>query len=213
LKEEVKKLFDIRDYRILFFAISFGLGTFNTLIALLNQLVENYDYSNDDAGNFGALLIVFGIFFSGVTGYILDVTHKYKEALKIFFVAGCFSLLFWLSSIYHNNLTTLCIASTILGSFVVPLIPIVTECTAEVTYPISEDISVGILLVGGNYISIFMTLLVQWLIDQVPLGPPPFLPSSILLFVALLVSTISVLFFEGDYRRLKVDQVSSSPSS
>ena len=127
--------------------------------------------------------------------------------------AGCFSLLFWLSSIYHNNLTTLCIASTILGSFVVPLIPIVTECTAEVTYPISEDISVGILLVGGNYISIFMTLLVQWLIDQVPLGPPPFLPSSILLFVALLVSTISVLFFEGDYRRLKVDQVSSSPSS
>ena len=118
-------------------------------------------------------------------------------------------MIFWLSSIYHNNGTVLCIASAIMGSFVVPLIPIVTECTAEITYPISEDISVGILLVGGNYVGVILTLVAQWLLNQPALGPPPFLPSSIFLFVTICLSTVSVMFFEGDYKRLKVDQTST----
>ena len=213
LKGEIRDLFAVRDYLILFFAISLGLGIFNTLIALLNQLVEGVGYSNDDAGNFGALIVGCGIIFAGVTGYILDTTHLYKESLKVCFVGGCLSLLLWLSSIYHDNGAVLCIASAVMGAFVVPLIPIVIECTAEVTYPISEDISVGVLLTGGNYVGVVLTLLVQWLIDRPALGPPPFLPSSMFLFIALCLSTIAVLFFEGDYKRLKVDQSSTLNSS
>ena len=128
-------------------------------------------------------------------------------------MGGCLSLLLWLSSIYHDNGAVLCIASAVMGAFVVPLIPIVIECTAEVTYPISEDISVGVLLTGGNYVGVVLTLLVQWLIDRPALGPPPFLPSSMFLFIALCLSTIAVLFFEGDYKRLKVDQSSTLNSS
>ena len=57
---------------MLFFIFSLGIGIFNSVIALFNQIVENYDYTNDDAGYFGALLVGCGIIFAGLAGYVLD---------------------------------------------------------------------------------------------------------------------------------------------
>ena len=99
----------------------------------------------------------------------------------------------------------LCLASALLGSVVVPLLPIVTENCAEVTYPISEDISVGILLVGGNYVGILITFMMQWLLSLEPLAPPPFLPSSIFVVLCLIVAASGSVLYKGDYKRYKAD--------
>jgi hypothetical protein len=70
-------------------------------------------------------------------------------------------------------------AAHYLGSCVICLLPIVTENCAEVTYPISEDISVGVLLMGGNYAGIAITFTMQELLRMDPVG---LLAVAILLF-------------------------------
>lgn len=69
-KNEIQTLLRNKDYRILLFVFSMVLGIFNALIALMNQMIEDYSYSNDDAGYFGALLVGVGIVFAGVVGII-----------------------------------------------------------------------------------------------------------------------------------------------
>ena len=87
------------------------------------------------------------------------------------------------------------------------MVPIATETCAEITYPISEDISVGMLLVGGNYMGLIFTFVVQELLRERALGPPPFLPSSLFLILMSLISLIAAAFFKGEYKRLNADRV------
>jgi hypothetical protein len=70
-RQEVLSLFKDYDYCILFFVFSIGMGIFNTLIALLNQMIEKYGYTDEDAGYFGALLVIVGVIASGIAGKIL----------------------------------------------------------------------------------------------------------------------------------------------
>jgi hypothetical protein len=70
-----------------------NLGIFNSVIALFNQIVEDYGYTNDDAGLFGAFLVCFGILFAGVAGYLLDKTHVSLFYLLPFAHHACYSTL------------------------------------------------------------------------------------------------------------------------
>lgn len=83
-----------------------------------------------------------------------------------------------------------------------------TENVAEITYPVPEDISVGLLLLGGNYFAIALTFLVQELlnIDIQYDGMPLFTPARIFMSLCLLLPTLTLFFYGGkDYRRLKAD--------
>ncbi len=83
--KETGQLFRNRDYLLLFAAFSIGVGFFNSLLTLLNQIVAPFGYrsvacsphhlslshtsrSNDDAGTFGAVFIVFGLIGAGSIG-------------------------------------------------------------------------------------------------------------------------------------------------
>jgi hypothetical protein len=63
-----------------------------------------------------------------------------------------------------------------------PILPVAIENAAETTYPVSEDVSVGVMFVGGNLTGVGFIFLMQWLIARPALGPPPFAPASIFFF-------------------------------
>jgi len=65
LKREASILFGNRNYIVLFIAFSIGVGFFNSLLTLLNQIVAPHGYSNDDAGTFGAVFVAFGLVGAG----------------------------------------------------------------------------------------------------------------------------------------------------
>ncbi len=205
-KQEIILLFSNRDYVVLFISISMFLGIFNSVLGLLNQMIENYGYSNDDAGLFGAMIVSSGIFFSVGVGYVMDRTHAYKTLLQCCLLFASLACIFFLTMIYTDNYNLLSFAAVLLGITVVPLVPIATETCAEITYPISEDMSVGMLQVGGNYVGIIVTFVVQELLNKDPLGPPPFIPSSLFIMATLLISLGCISVFKGEYKRLRADQ-------
>lgn len=100
----------------------------------------------------------------------MDRTHAYQTCLRTGFAFATIVFILFCSMLYRSNLTLLCVASALLGLGVIPLLPIVTESCAESTYPLSEDLSVGILLIGGNLSAVGFTFIMQALIELPALG-------------------------------------------
>ena len=62
---------------------TFYVGLFNSISSLINQILQPYSFSENDAGYRWALLIVVGLVTSAVTSPIIDKTKSYLLAIKI----------------------------------------------------------------------------------------------------------------------------------
>eukprot|EP00603_Paraphysomonas_imperforata_P000738 CAMPEP_0114424522 /NCGR_PEP_ID=MMETSP0103-20121206/6740_1 /TAXON_ID=37642 ORGANISM="Paraphysomonas imperforata, Strain PA2" /NCGR_SAMPLE_ID=MMETSP0103 /ASSEMBLY_ACC=CAM_ASM_000201 /LENGTH=533 /DNA_ID=CAMNT_0001593283 /DNA_START=129 /DNA_END=1730 /DNA_ORIENTATION=+ len=208
VKKQVRELMSNKDYVILLVAFSTGLGLFNTFLTLIYQIVEPYDYSNDDAGSFGAILIVFGLIGAALAGALLETTHAYRTILKGGFLLCQVAMLFFFSMLFSDNFLGLLAAFALLGLFMLPMLPAVVENCAECTYPIPEELSTGILFVGGNIVGIPFIFIVQYLLSgsDGP-GPPPFRSSNFFIEAVMLFTVIVLMFYNGEYKRLQCDKL------
>jgi hypothetical protein len=94
-------------------------------------------------------------------GALLETTHAYRTILKGGFLLCQFGMLFFFSMLFSNNFLGLLGAFALLGLFMLPMLPAVIENCAECTYPIPEELSTGILFVGGNIMGIPFIFIVQ----------------------------------------------------
>lgn len=83
LMKQFRLLLADRNFVVLMIGVGIGIGLFNTITTLIEQLIKPSSYSKDDAGNCGALLIGAGLVGAGVYGAVMDLTHKYNQILKI----------------------------------------------------------------------------------------------------------------------------------
>eukprot|EP01031_Cornospumella_fuschlensis_P030857 gene30857-37289_t len=128
---KLQSLYSNRHYVQLFCAFSLGVGFFYTLLTLLNQLIRPHGYSNDDAGTFGSVFIVFGLVGAALTGYVMERTKAYRTILKVEGLASVFSAIFLLGMLYKDNFAGILVAFSILGFFALPLLPVMMENCAE----------------------------------------------------------------------------------
>ena len=117
--------------------------------------------SNDDAGTFGAVFILSGLIGAGVVGKIMERTKAYKPLLRVGIVICCLATCFLLLMLFSDNFWPLCFAFAVLGMFVLPLLPIMMENCAECTYPVPEEVSMGILFAGCNIIGLGFIFAIQ----------------------------------------------------
>ena len=147
--ESIKGLF--RNKNLLILVVVFGLvqGSFNTFGTLVSYLADAYGYNSVDSSIFGAMFVVGGIFGSAVIGVYVAKTHQYKRAE---FLICFFATIFNLMAIYIMPLTNV-VASSVLFFFVgfsmVPIISVSFDFGVELTYPIGESMSTGVLMNGS----------------------------------------------------------------
>ena len=154
---ELKQLWSNKHFLILMVGVGMGLGLFNAVTTLVEQLVKPAGYTKDDAGTFGALLIGFGLIGAGIVGPIMDKTHAYTVILKIGLVSAFAGTVFMLLSLQPGRYTITACAFGVLGFVMLPLLPVCMECAAECTYPVSEDASSGLLLGAGNIVGVIVS--------------------------------------------------------
>mmetsp|Transcript_26638 Transcript_26638/g.48344 ORF Transcript_26638/g.48344 Transcript_26638/m.48344 type:complete len:480 (-) Transcript_26638:3219-4658(-) len=206
--QEIQILLKNKDFMLLVLSVGvFAFGLTNCLVTVLEQLITPVGYTSDDASLFSGLTITCGIICSVFVGVALDKTHRYNEFLKVTLCASAFSLLLLLLSIRPNNIVLLCILSGFMGMSMISLMPVALECACETTYPISEDLSSGILLSAGQISGIIYTLCVNTLIDRQPdYVHYKFEKSYVLLFTSTLASVTIGYFYRGKYRRLEAEE-------
>ena len=129
---------------------AFYVGLFNSISSLINQILQPYSFTEDEAGIGGALLIVVGLVTSAVTSPIIDRTKSYLIAIKICvpIIAICYLAFTWAPQ--TRTIVAPYVILSILGASSFSLVPIVLEYLIEITHPVAPEVTSTICWTGGQ---------------------------------------------------------------
>uniref|UniRef100_A0AC34R2X3 Major facilitator superfamily (MFS) profile domain-containing protein n=1 Tax=Panagrolaimus sp. JU765 TaxID=591449 RepID=A0AC34R2X3_9BILA len=159
----MKRALKSKSFLILAVSLGGGVGLFNALYNNLQPALCVKGYSDTFSGIMGALLILSGLFGSALSGIYVDKTKKFEQTMKCCFcVAGlCASSL--TISLQHENVEWWIALSIFgFGAFGFAIYPIGLELGVEVTYPVAEATSSGLLIMIGQIqgvIYVFLTFI------------------------------------------------------
>ena len=199
-----------RHFLVLFIAFGIGLGLFNALATLVEQLIQPFCYTDDDASLFSGLLLGCGLVMSGVVGVYLDKSHRYQFVLKLLFSLASLALLLYTLVLRPNATAALATTFALLGAVMLPILPTTLEAAVECTYPVPEEYSTGLIMSAGMATGICYIFGLEHLADVQPTckdNPDVFYvsPASVVLLASALVATCVAFRFQGPLLRLEAE--------
>lgn len=135
------------------------VGLFNSLSSLLNSILYPFDFTEEQAGIAGALLIVVGLVTSAVTSPLIDRSKAFLMAIKIQvpIVALCYLIFIWMPP--TRGIAGVYVVLSLLGAASFSLVPVALEFVTEITYPVSPEIASVVCWSGGQlYGGIFIVV-------------------------------------------------------
>ncbi|KAL5471603.1 hypothetical protein EMCRGX_G029732 [Ephydatia muelleri] len=149
-----------KSFCVLIFVWSVAAGLFNALITLLPQFLCPYGYTNNQSGLWGALMIFVGLIGATVASCILDHTKKFKEVGVVALGLAILCLVWFMEvSILEHQSVNIAFSLCMFGFFALPVIPVCMELGVEITYPIAEATSSGLLWTCAQVVGMVMVLL------------------------------------------------------
>jgi len=154
-----------KNYYLLSVSFMMLYGVYSSLGAIINLLVTPYDYTGTDASIFGGAFIVTGIIGGVVFSYFLDKYGAYLISLKVICVGSLLlsAVVYWTLPSKIKWLFILNIS--FLGFFLLAIIPVGLSYAVELTRPVSEIMSNGIVMtlsqVVGSVAAVWATILTE----------------------------------------------------
>lgn len=170
--EGLRKVAHNRAYLLLMVAFGVGVGMFSALSTLLGQIVNAQGYSDDDAGNFGAMLIGAGLLGAVVCSLVADRTKRFKELVRICFVGATSGILMFTLVLRPNQFGLVMTSCAIAGFFTLAALPVSLELCVECTYPVKEGTSAGFMWMTGQIASIVFVFSMNALQGSTNYYPP-----------------------------------------
>lgn len=213
LRESLISLLKSPSFVLAFSMFSVYVGLFNAYSTFINQIMEPYGYSSDEAGYTGAILIVAGIISVAITSPILDRTHNYialfSVALPI--MAGCYIALNFTAT-KNNQLVGPFLVSGVLGAISFSLLPALLEWIQEQTSPVTPALSASLLWNGGQLLGAIFIISMDSLKYPTDVGDPPENMNRALIFQAIWASlgVIPIIFLQKFARpnfRVEMDKL------
>jgi hypothetical protein len=129
---------------------AFYVGLFNNVSSLINQILQPYSFSENEAGIAGALLIVVGLVTSAVTSPIIDKTKTFLFAIKLQVPIIAIAYLAFTWAPQTRSIAAPYAILSILGAASFSLVPVVLEYLIELTHPVSPEVTSTICWSGGQ---------------------------------------------------------------
>ncbi len=156
----LKKMFVLRDMVMLIILFFILLGIFNALSTCIDQLCKLRGLNFDQTGLVGGVMLLGGILGAVILPLLSDRYRKRKIFIvlaSILIMPGIIGLTF--TSTYIGLL----ISSTVFGLFCLGAGPIAFQYAAEITYPVAEATSNGLLLLIGQVSGILFVFGINWI--------------------------------------------------
>jgi len=115
----------------------------------VGEISNVYDYSTDNASLFGAVFILGGVIGSACFGIWVEIKKTYKISIIIISALSAVSTLGTLFSFIWHIVGVTALFCFFIGFSMIPIMAVGFELGVEVTYPIGESMSTGILMSGG----------------------------------------------------------------
>jgi predicted MFS family arabinose efflux permease len=203
LKASLKLLFKNKNFNILLVCFTCIIGVWNMYGTIFTPYMAKYNISDSRAAIISSIANFASIFFAMIGSYILDKTKKFRLILLICNLSALLIMVtFTLLLEFLNNLDIIFGFSIFLYSSLVGfLITIHTngmDYVCELTYPVGESQSGGIIMSMNQISGIGLTYLGQWCIDSIK--DKKYI-TNIITCSALLISLITLWFIEDKLLR------------
>jgi FLVCR family MFS transporter 7 len=217
VRESVHRLLGNTQYVLVLCGFSCAIGSLNSLASLLGQLPTNN--TSTQVGLIGFSLILSGFVGAVACGVVLSAYKAYATTLKVAYCGAVVSWVCFFLSAHNDNFNVMCLFGALTGFFVLATIPAGLQNAVECTYPVSEDISVGLLYLTANLVTIPYTFIGQAVLGNNGSNNDDKFDTSVNNGVSYCdfgyfstsmigFGCICVLFYRaGDYKRLQMDIV------
>ena len=137
----------------------------NTYGSIIGILVNALGYKDNLASLFGVVFIVGSIAGAAVFGTIVELNKNYKSAIVIICGMGAIASVFVEVSMYIDSAVMAGISFVFNGASLA-ILPVGIDFAVELTYPVAEVVSTGLLMSMGNFIGLFLTLALGFIIGK-----------------------------------------------
>ncbi len=155
---QMKDIFKNKYFLILTLIFFFGLGMFNMITSYVQLIIVPRGYNATDAGILGALMLIGGIVGCIVMSALSD---KYQKRKLLIIVSAAIAMVSLLIMTFAFDLILLDIFGFLLGFGILSAGPVALEFAVEITEPVPEATSNGILMVFGQIGGILFILLFE----------------------------------------------------
>lgn len=204
----LKLLFTNKNFYYLLISSCFVIGYYNVFGTILNAYLFLYNITDAQSSYIYALSSGLGIFSSLGISALLDKYKKFKLIIIILSVSGCvlqimFTFLLELSLKDHiNQYAVGMVMYTLVTAVLIPIYTIGMNYVCEITYPVGESLTGGIMMSVSQISGIAGTFACDALILHYP--NLKFL-TNIVLLIFFLIATIVVFFLDDRLARNEKD--------
>jgi len=143
---EAKLLFKNKNFLFMMSHYSLYYGIYTCIGAIINNLVTPYDFDNNSSALFAGTFILAGLVSSFIVSAYVDKTKKYLRVYRILSVCGwiagsSIAGVLTIRKVFWMNLNV-----ALLGASLVPIIPMGFSFSVELTHPVSEAFSNGVIV-------------------------------------------------------------------
>ena len=185
----LKSLFKNKYFLILFITFFFGLGIFNFITSYIELILDPRGFDATDAGIIGGLLLIGGIVGCVVMSALSDKYKKRKLLLIVSIIIATISL-FIITPPITTDPIVLYLFNFLLGFGVLSAGPVALEYAVDLTKPVPEATSNGMLMMVGQIGGIIFILFFEGF--TTPTGD--YFP-ALLLEAIFLLATLVIVFF------------------
>eukprot|EP00347_Sterkiella_histriomuscorum_P019206 403342532 len=202
--EGLKELIGNKNYLLLFFSFNFIYGIHGSLGATIASIASQYGYGVNASSTMCFVYLFGGIFNSFFLGTMLDKYQNFRKLVIIICAMSLITCCIHIVALPTGNVLFESVAMMLVGASVLPITSISYSFAVELTYPIPETMTNGMMisisLIWGSAVGFLCQVLAD--IDG----------RVTLAFWALcsLVALILSFFIKQDLRRLDIDDVKNS---
>ena len=192
----------LRNKNYILMTISFCMlyGVYTCLGAIINTLVSPYGFTSGDTSVFGATCIVSGLVGSFIIASLLDKYKKFLLTIRLLCLGSLLATSLVNYTLPSRNMWLLEANIAVVGFFVLPIFPVGYSFSVELTYPVSEAMSNGGMMLFSQLLGVGITFLATVIADKQPLY-------CCWLFMAMMAVALVVSFFvKEDLRRLNMER-------
>jgi cyanate permease len=187
-----RKIFRIRDFNWLMLIFFIGLGVFNAVTTWIENILGPRGFTPAQAGITGGIMIAAGIAGALIIPLLSDY---YRSRTPFIVVALTGATLGLIGLTFTHTYAILLTSGAILGFFLLSSGPIGFQYGAEITWPVSEGTSNGLLLLMGQISGI--ALIIGMDIFKSPVNGSMTKPLIILIAGMVFCVAISLLLKES----------------
>ncbi|KAF9193604.1 hypothetical protein BGZ51_002892 [Haplosporangium sp. Z 767] len=201
----LKKVGSNKQFLILMFLFGTFVGFFNAFSSLISQFTAPFGYTAEEAGYFGAAMIVAGLVGAGISGPIIDRTKHFKTVLKSMVPLATIFYIVFVFVVRRDSFIVIIVVSALLGLSSFALLPIVLEVGVECTYPVTPASSTALLWGSGQFFAVIFLLVLGAIKNDEKAAETGYNPPLIFIAAWCVLATFPVYLFKSPYLRMEAE--------